>query len=252
MKRLITAESVRQAAQEGKKQIEAVIPECIVTPEARMVAEELGVELTEVLSNVAVCGNAKPSAPAAQVKVVSSGACQTQSNVAVDDDVAKIRAAVIAQLPPNSVPSDVIDQLVRKLMGEKNLGTVSDNTDNNPIHVTKQRIKRVKGNSVQMGLFEEAGKENQIGLADVITAADGSSMAAGFMSWKNCFFPWTLNYDEVDIVLEGELHIVCGGETSIAKAGDVIFIPKNSSIQFGTPSSVRFFFVTYPANYLEQ
>ncbi|STU65140.1 ethanolamine utilization protein EutQ [Klebsiella pneumoniae subsp. pneumoniae] len=59
-------------------------------------------------------------------------------------------------------------------------------------------------------------------------------MAAGFMQWENAFFPWTLNYDEIDMVLEGELHVRHQGETLVAKAGDVMFIPKGSSIEFGT------------------
>ncbi|MEA7543799.1 cupin domain-containing protein, partial [Salmonella enterica subsp. enterica serovar Montevideo] len=42
---------------------------------------------------------------------------------------------------------------------------------------------------------------------------------------------WTLNYDEIDMVLEGELHVRHEGETMIAKAGDVMFIPKGSSIE---------------------
>ncbi|MDI4751655.1 N-acetylmuramoyl-L-alanine amidase, partial [Salmonella enterica subsp. enterica serovar Anatum] len=42
-----------------------------------------------------------------------------------------------------------------------------------------------------------------------------------------------LNYDEIDMVLEGELHVRHEGETMIAKAGDVMFIPKGSSIEFG-------------------
>lgn len=32
-------------------------------------------------------------------------------------------------------------------------------------------------------------------------------------------------------------------ETMIAKAGDVMFIPKGSSIEFGTTSSVKFLYV---------
>ena len=85
--------------------------------------------------------------------------------------------------------------------------------------------------------------------ADLITAEDGSSMAAGFMQWENAFFPWTLNYDEIDMVLEGELHVRHEGETMVAKAGDVMFIPKGSAIEFGTPSSVRFLYVAWPANW---
>ena len=34
-----------------------------------------------------------------------------------------------------------------------------------------------------------------------------------------------------------------------AKAGDVMFIPKGSSIEFGTPSTVRFLYVAWPANW---
>ncbi len=70
-------------------------------------------------------------------------------------------------------------------------------------------------------------------------------MAAGFMQWENAFFPWTLNYDEIDMVLEGELHVRHQGETLVAKAGDVMFIPKGSSIEFGTPSTVRFLYVAW-------
>lgn len=45
------------------------------------------------------------------------------------------------------------------------------------------------------------------------------------------------------MVLEGELHVRHEGETMVAKAGDVMFIPKGSSIEFGTPSTVRFMYV---------
>lgn len=65
-----------------------------------------------------------------------------------------------------------------------------------------------------------------MGLTDLVTGDDGSSMAAGFMQWENAFFPWTLNYDEIDMVLEGELHVRHEGQTMIAKAGDVMFIPE--------------------------
>ena len=106
----------------------------------------------------------------------------------------------------------------------------------------------VESSSVKFGRFDGAGA-HQVGIADLITAQDGSSMAAGFMQWENGFFPWTLNYDEIDMILEGELHVRHEGETMIAKAGDVMFIPKGSSIEFGTPSTVKFLYVAWPANW---
>lgn len=50
------------------------------------------------------------------------------------------------------------------------------------------------------------------------------------------------------MILEGELHVRHEGETMIAKAGDVMFIPKGSSIEFGTPSTVKFLY-GWPANW---
>jgi ethanolamine utilization protein EutQ len=88
-------------------------------------------------------------------------------------------------------------------------------------------------------------------LKDVVTSADGSPMAAGYMALDKGEFPWTLTYDEVDVVLEGELVIKRGKEVVRGGPGDVIFIPKGSSITFGTPSHARFVYIAFPANWNE-
>jgi ethanolamine utilization protein EutQ len=78
----------------------------------------------------------------------------------------------------------------------------------------------------------------------------GSPMAAGVMSWgRDDSFPWKLDYDEIDYVLEGELHVTIDGRVLVAKVGDVVSIPKGSRIVFGTPSRVKVFYVTYPADW---
>ena len=91
--------------------------------------------------------------------------------------------------------------------------------------------------------------EMDVRLADVVTGAHGMPMAAGVMSLREGSFPWTLDYDEVEYVIEGELHIVCGDRTVIGRPGDVIAVPKGSSITFGTPSWAKFLYVTYPADW---
>jgi ethanolamine utilization protein EutQ len=253
MKRLITAETVRQEHAGGKKSIEVVLPRCIVTAEARLVAEQLGMEIVETLETPAARRTKNKDAPAGQLAAAGGAGA----------DLAKIKAEVLSRLPAGAVSEEVVEQLVKKLASEstavKNVKTTMPKPGEAksalPGEATfdaqtlKSGIKKVAGNSVRFGLFDGAGRENQVGLADVVTAADGSSMAAGIMGWKDCFFPWTLTYDEVDYVIEGELHIRCGGETVVGKAGDVIFIPKNTAIEFGTTSEVRFLFVAYPANW---
>jgi ethanolamine utilization protein EutQ len=91
--------------------------------------------------------------------------------------------------------------------------------------------------------------EMDVRLADVVTGEHGMPMAAGVMSLREGSFPWTLDYDEVEYVIEGELHVVCGDQRVVGRPGDVIAVPKGSSITFGTPSWARFLYVTYPADW---
>ena len=114
-------------------------------------------------------------------------------------------------------------------------------------------LKMVPGSAVVMDPFGGglATPGANVRLKDVVTQADGSPMAAGYMALDQGEFPWTLTYDEVDVVLEGELVIRRGSEVARGGPGDVIFIPKGSKITFGTPSRVRFIYIAYPANWSE-
>ena len=117
-------------------------------------------------------------------------------------------------------------------------------------------LKVVRSTSVVMDTFGEglATPNTNVRLKDVITSADGSPLAAGYMALDASAsgggeFPWTLNYDEIDIVLQGELVITRGNEVARGGPGDLIYIPKGSSITFGTPSHVWFVYVTFPADW---
>lgn len=52
----------------------------------------------------------------------------------------------------------------------------------------KGGIKVIDGSSVKFGRFDGA-EPHCVGLTDLVTGDDGSSMAAGFMQWENAFFP---------------------------------------------------------------
>ena len=91
--------------------------------------------------------------------------------------------------------------------------------------------------------------EMDVRLADVVGAAQGLPMAAGVMSLREGSFPWDLDYDEVEFVIEGELHVTTADQRVVGRPGDVIAVPKGSSITFGTPSWAKFLYVTYPADW---
>ena len=211
MKKLITANDIREAHARGELAMSVVLRASIITPEAREVADLLGFTITECDESIPVTA----SVPA------SASADKTESLVA---------------------------QLMEKVMKEKQSLEQGALQPSFKSVTGKGGIKVIDGSSVKFGRFDGA-EPHCVGLTDLVTGDDGSSMAAGFMQWENAFFPWTLNYDEIDMVLEGELHVRHEGQTMIAKAGDVMFIPKGSSIEFGTTSSVKFLYVAWPANW---
>ena len=227
MKTLISAQTVRQAKASGQSCLFAG-KDVLVTPEARSVAEQIGIRLDD-----------GSSAPAE-----TSG---------TDPQLAAIRSAVLAKLPADvAAKPEVVDQIVAKIcLAQKNSPAAPPAAASvaNVKAPATGGIKLVRSADVHLGVFPGAGADKEVGIADVITAADGAPIAAGFMAWSKCFFPWTLDYDEIDLVLEGELHIRHNGQTYVGQAGDVLYIPKGSAIEFGTTTAVRFFYVTYPANW---
>ena len=115
-------------------------------------------------------------------------------------------------------------------------------------------LKVIRMANVQVEPFLE-GKTTpgtNVWLKDVVVTQDRSPMGAGYMSLDRGEMQWTLTYDEIDIVLEGELVITRGNEQVRGKTGDVIYVPKGSSITFGTPNWTRFVYVVFPVNWNEK
>ena len=114
-------------------------------------------------------------------------------------------------------------------------------------------LKVVKMSNVQVESFLEGRTTpgTNVWLKDVVVTQDRSPIGAGYMSLDKGEMQWTLTYDEIDIVLEGELVITRGNEQVRGKTGDVIYIPKGSSITFGTPNWTRFVYVVFPVNWNE-
>ena len=151
--------------------------------------------------------------------------------------------------------SDVAYALGVKVIRETGSGTALSNVSAPVTHTQSlPPLKVVRMANVQVEPFLE-GKTTpgtNVWLKDVVVTEDRSPMGAGYMSLDKGEMQWTLTYDEIDIVLEGELVITRGSEQVRGKTGDVIYIPKGSSITFGTPSWTRFVYVVFPVNWNEK
>lgn len=87
---------------------------------------------------------------------------------------------------------------------------------------------------------------------DLFTLEQSPRLGVGIMEMTDTTFPWTLNYDEMDYVVEGRLDILCNGHKVSAGPGELIHIPKGSEISFSVTGHARFLYFVYPADWQNQ
>ena len=211
-KKLYTAKDIASLVQDQQVGTLLLNKGDLVTPMARDTARELGLQIVEA-------GAAAPPGPPHGLEVIPAASGQSASELET-----RVRTIVTA------------------MFGQPANGTAQP---------PARPVLHVDGRGLTMPPFpfEINRPEMDVRLEDVITAAHGAPIAAGFMSLHKGSFPWTLTYDEIDYVIEGELHIKTAQGVTIGKPGDVLYIPKNTSVHFATPSWTKFFYVTYPAEW---
>ena len=169
------------------------------------------------------------------------------------DDVLRLARAGATELVV--APGERLTPLARDVAGERGIRIVAGSppgTGGEPPGPRTPQLLHVPGvSTMELAPFpvDLRRPEMDVRLRDVVTAADGLPLAAGMMSLRQGSFPWTLDYDEVEYVIEGELHITTADKKVVGRPGDVIAVPRGSSITFGTPSWARFLYVTYPADW---
>ncbi|WP_300296737.1 cupin domain-containing protein [uncultured Intestinimonas sp.] len=87
---------------------------------------------------------------------------------------------------------------------------------------------------------------------DLFTLEESPRLGCGLMVMEGTTFPWKLDYDEMDYVVEGRLDILVDGDRVSAGPGEVVYIPKGSSIQFSVEGKARFLYFVYPADWQKQ
>lgn len=151
------------------------------------------------------------------------------------------------------ISRSVIERLVAQVLAEK-LGNGCPGVDcgykldlGGVIKVGVPGIRVSEGDRMDTG---HAG--DRVYTHDLFSLAESPRLGCGIMEMERTTFDWTLNYDEIDYVVEGSLTIVSGDKSVTAGPGEIILIPKGSRIQFSVPQSARFLYFTYPADWAAQ
>lgn len=224
LKKLITASDVESAL--SKKQFTiAVDDNTLITPAARDVAKENGITFTEDISLSAAPTCTSGAEPAAAAQVAGS--------------------APVGAVPTGNQLIDLLQSILVNKIG----GTVA--SDGLVRDKDASGLQIVRGQDVDFEVFDTGVPGTNVQYKELIGYSDSPNISAGLLKIVGSQFPWTLLYDEIDMVLEGELSITINGVKRTAKAGDVLYVPKNSEVIWGADEYAKVFYVTYPANWAE-
>lgn len=160
-------------------------------------------------------------------------------------DEARARGVTItvAETSPDTTLEDRVRDVVARVLGAGGGGDAPTRGGG------AVKLARSSGTTMQRFAFAGPPPGMHVHTGDVVTGADGSPMGVGYMTMTAGEFGWTFDYDEVQVVLEGELRLGGDGGDQVARAGDVFHIPKGSHVVFSTPSWARFVYVTHPADW---
>lgn len=220
---IIAVTDVLEAAQKGTKTIVAHPSECIVTPGARDKAAELGIVISE--------GSDSP----AEMPVRSSPSDPPQTEKLVRE----VCALMQERLPAGTAPQD-LERLVRSAVAARLEGSGPPAAKDGPPLVSHadgvcfiSGARLLEGGSGPVPVAEKAL------VAEAIRCGDDVKLAGGYMEWQKAAFNRTVEFPEIGIVIEGELHLAVGGKTLVAKPGDMVYFPQGAQVAYSTPGRVR-------------
>ena len=111
-------------------------------------------------------------------------------------------------------------------------------------------MKVVRGATVRMDDFDTGTPGAKVGFQELVNQHE-SKMSAGFLTIDHSSFSWKLPYEEIDYVISGTVSVQIDGQTFVARAGDVLFVPSGSDVVWGSPDNAKIFYTTYPSNWAD-
>ncbi len=140
---------------------------------------------------------------------------------------------------------DALEAMVRQVLIEKLGGCAGCGSTIKKIEVPRLEV-------TEADRMDTGNPGDRVWTHDLFRLSESPRLGAGLMVMERTSFPWTLNYDEMDYVIEGRLEITMNGQTVSAGPGEVIYIPKGSAVEFSVQDKARFLYFVYPADWQKQ
>jgi ethanolamine utilization protein EutQ len=89
--------------------------------------------------------------------------------------------------------------------------------------------------------------DQQLRLADAVDGSDGAAMTVGFARYAaGESNEWVMSYDEALVVTRGALAVDSDGESTVAGAGEVIYLSPGTPVVYRAIEDSEVVYVSYP------
>ena len=85
------------------------------------------------------------------------------------------------------------------------------------------------------------------GVLALVNAGFSDAMGAGIGVFEDCAIEWTVTYDELLFIHEGNFTLRVGDAAYHAGPGDTLWIPKDTPLVYEAKEKVTFFYAVHPA-----
>lgn len=95
----------------------------------------------------------------------------------------------------------------------------------------------------------DLSNDNKASVLALVNVSNSDSLGAGIGIFDaGCNIPWTVTYDEVLFIHEGNFKLRVGEEVFNAGPGDTLWIPANTELVYDAPERVTFFYAVSPVS----
>ena len=213
MKKLICAKDMEEFLETNEK-VFFIEANTILTPSAKDIAKNNGIEIT--------------------IKKITEKKEVSNSNFLENMDSQKLLEMF------KTIINEGLLQDMLQILANANMAKFTSECD-------ESGLKVVRGNTVKMDSLD-TGNPNAKAYVQEVVSKDEAKMSSGFLTIENSKFEWEVATEEITYVIEGTLTVEISGKTYTVNEGDVLFVPKNSKVVFGSPDKARLFYTTYPSN----
>ena len=112
------------------------------------------------------------------------------------------------------------------------------------------KVRHFKGSELEYSRTNVDGAYTMICRA--INDQISTSMGAGIETLDSVSIDWTVTYDEILFIKEGQMLIEAEGQTHHCREGDIVWLPNGTRLVYRAPAKCTYFYALFPVDWAKR